>query len=86
MDALKDKIITGYLYYLGTGEDAGADGFKWVMATGREGVWNYIDTCREMGLPDFLIEEGIKLSIGNQKYISISELVVKHKDDGPSEG
>lgn len=50
---IKDLIKTGYFYRIG---------LKHVMVTGSGGALNYINVCRESGIPDEMIAEDIYIT------------------------
>lgn len=85
-DLLKDKIKTGWFYKIETGPPI--DGERELMTmTGSGGILNYIDKCREQGLPDYLIEESIFITNSesmttNMKWYPISIIVWKQTPDG----
>jgi hypothetical protein len=80
IEKIKEKILDGYMYQIGTE-------FKDTkVLTGKGGVLQYIDACVEMGVPPRIIEDSIMVNTDEQGMVKLSRVqVTKIKNNGTND-
>ncbi len=69
---IEQKILSGYWYRTKSSPS---------LQTGQGGALLLIKTFREEGLPDSLIEDSIQVFTDDHGWVSLSQLVIKKKND-----